>query len=154
MGDTVQLVFDHRSELPRGQVVSHAPCLEELRNPQPLTVVHENPARRPLHLGANLSIAKEFDKVNDCFIQHDPSCTHFSLRQVKGLTVPTGKIGAEERNHGEIQEHASQPDRLECRSRFNSRGLASVRIYRILCPQLRCACGAPLLSAAPSTLTR
>ena len=32
MGYTVQLVFDHRSQLFQGRVVSLAPCLEELRN--------------------------------------------------------------------------------------------------------------------------
>ena len=33
MGYAAQLVFDHRSELLQGHVVSLAPCLEKLRNP-------------------------------------------------------------------------------------------------------------------------
>jgi hypothetical protein len=32
MGHTAQLVFDYRSQVSQGHIVSLAPCLEELRN--------------------------------------------------------------------------------------------------------------------------
>jgi hypothetical protein len=62
-------------------------------------VVHKKPAWLSLRPGAKHAITTELDKLNDRFVQHDPSGAYFPLSQVKGFTVSTELIAAEEGKH-------------------------------------------------------